>query len=136
MGPCNQDARGWCFLDSFYDHAVLVRYPTGILGGPYFGQTDLGKLATKLFGSHTPTWRIVLPSSPDMALRMGLLGRRTSAIPYDTVVGLCDTYAGSSWRGGHVQNLDAVLGDEGSMSTGSGGDSASNSSSWEQTSTD
>jgi hypothetical protein len=135
-GPLNQDARGWCFLDSFYDHAVLVRYPTGILGGPYFGQTDLGKLATKLFGSHTPTWRIVLPSSPDMALRMGLLGRRTSAIPYDTVVGLCDTYAGSSWRGGHVQNLDAVLGDEGSMSTGSGGDSASNSSSWEQTSTD
>jgi hypothetical protein len=95
--PCSQN-RSWCFVDAIYDHALLVAYPSGTLGGSYFGQTDLGALAKKLHGSHAPSWRIVLPCSPEMVLRMGLLGKHTSSVLYDKVVGIADLYAGSSWR--------------------------------------
>jgi hypothetical protein len=102
--PCSQ-SRSWCFLGALYDHALLVKYPTGSLGGS-FGQTDLGALAKQFFGVHSPDWRIVLPSTPEMVLRMGLLGSRTSSVLFDKVLGPPVTYAGSKWQAKSSGQLD------------------------------
>lgn len=104
---CSQD-RSWCFVDAIYDHALLVAYPTGSLGGDYFGSTNLGHLVERLFGQHGRGWRIVLPSSTDMVIRMGLLGRNTLSVPYASVIGPLVLFAGSPWHG-RSQCAHAVL---------------------------
>jgi hypothetical protein len=77
----------WCLVSAFFENCLLVRYP------------DLS-FTTKLFGEHSKSWRIVLPGSPAMAIRMGLLGKRTTSILYDEVIGVHATYSGSAWTGG------------------------------------
>jgi hypothetical protein len=86
-------------LDSIYDHAILVPYPV-------FPASEVGvdgrdaSITDILFGSHSQSWRIVLPGSPDMALRMGLLGRRTSSLSYHSIVGMTEMFANSTYMGG------------------------------------
>jgi hypothetical protein len=90
----------WCLVSAFFEHCLLVRYP------------DLS-CTTALFGEHAKSWRIVLPGSPGMAIRMGLLGKRTKSILYDEVIGVHATYSGSAWTGGGAtsySNSAAVAG--------------------------